>query len=139
MEKLISNVLHGTTNDSIQSNAHHITIFSLIFRFHLNRYNRACIHMDLSILVEIFHSHWMLEYATQLGNANSSALSYVCEKCGRFAVARQICSTPECQSRALLTLEWYQRPLLTLDSLPPLRSIGQCRGTQQRQKRIIRS
>ena len=111
MEKLISNVLHGKTNDSIQSNAHHITIFSLIFRFHLNRYNRACIHMDLSILVEDFHSHWMLEYATQLGNGTDGLtlvplsdamelLSYVCEKCGRFAVARQFCPTPECQSRA---------------------------------------
>ena len=110
MEKLISNVLHGKTNDSIQSNAHHITIFSLIFRFHLNRYNRACIHKDLSILVQDFHSHWMLEYATQLGNGTDGLtlvplsdamelLSYVCERCGRFAVARQFCPTPECQSR----------------------------------------
>ena len=56
--KLLENVLHGSTNVAIQSNSHHITLFSLILRF----------HQDLSILVQDFHSHWSLEYATQIGN-----------------------------------------------------------------------
>ena len=68
------------------------------------RYNRVCIHQDLSILVQDFHSQWSLEYATQIGNGTDGLplvplsdalemLSYVCDKCGRFAVARQFCRT----------------------------------------------
>ncbi len=53
--KLLENVQHGSTNSDIQSNSHHITLFSLILRFHINRYNRACVHQDLSILVQDFH------------------------------------------------------------------------------------
>jgi len=112
--KLLENVLHGSTNVAIQSNSHHITLFSLILRFHINRYNRACIHQDLSILVQDFHSHWSLEYATQIGNGTDGLtlvplsdamemLSYVCDKCGRFAVARQFCTTPECRTKSAVT------------------------------------
>ena len=109
--KLLENVLHGSTNSDIQSNSHHITLFSLILRFHINRYNRACVHQDLSILVQDFHSHWSLEYATQMGNGTDGLplvplsdalemLSYVCDKCGRFAVARQFCTTVECRTKS---------------------------------------
>jgi hypothetical protein len=83
--KLLENVQHGSTNSGIQSNSHHITLFSLILRFHINRYNRAC--------VQDFHSHWSLEYATQIGNGTDGLhlvplsdalemLSFVCDKCG---------------------------------------------------------
>ena len=86
--KLLENVLHGSINSDIQSNSHHITLFSRILRFHINRYNRACVHQDLSILVQDFHSHWSLEY-TQIGNGTDGLplvplsdalemLSYVC-------------------------------------------------------------
>ena len=109
--KLLENVLHGSTNSDIQSNSHHITLFSLILRFHINRYNRACVHQDLSILVQDFHSHWSLEYATQIGNGTDGLpliplsdalemLSYVCDKCGRFAVAHQFCTTVECRTKS---------------------------------------
>ena len=111
LKQLCTNVLQGTTNEKVQSNPHHITIYFTILCFHYNRYTRAVVHKDLGILIADFSNHWILHYAPLLAfNTDGTpiiplsdaleGLSYVCDYCGRFATAHQFCPGTDCQSRS---------------------------------------
>ena len=97
LKQLCTNVLQGTTNEKVQSNPHHITIYFTILCFHYNRYTRAVVHKDLGILIADFSNHWILQYAPLLA-------LYPCQMhskdCGRFATAHQFCPCTDCQSRS---------------------------------------
>jgi hypothetical protein len=82
LKQLCTNVLQGTSNEKLQSNPHHITIYFTILCFHYNRYTRAVVHRDLGILIADFSNHWILHYAPLL------------------ATAHQFCPGTDCQSRS---------------------------------------
>jgi len=73
LKQLCTNVFQGMTNEKVQSNPHHITIYFTILCFHYNRYTRAVVHKDLGILIADFSNHWILHYAPLLAfNTNGT-------------------------------------------------------------------
>lgn len=94
---------------SMQRNKHHITLWTVLFVFHLNRWMRAMIHQDLSLLLRDFDAHWYSTYASKVRpypgqrpeislEGALSFLLYRCTHCYRLGACVHFCSTVNCLS-----------------------------------------
>lgn len=99
---------------AMQQNPRHVTLWALIFVFHLNRWMRAMIYQDLTLLLKDFDSQWYTTYSNKViyypGQRAEislegalSFLLYRCPVCYRLGACVYFCSTPTCITRLAST------------------------------------
>lgn len=106
---LLDGIFGGHSTAVVQCHRHHVTIWSQVLLFHLNRWMRAMVHGDISLLLAGFDTTWQTTYLVQLGvDANGlplvqlldalQFLSYRCPQCNRLSGCALFCSYDGCRA-----------------------------------------
>lgn len=109
MNTLLDGIFGGHSSSVVQAHKHHVTIWSQVLLFHLNRWMRAMVHGDISLLLTGFDTTWQTSYLVQLGvDAHGlplvqlldalQFLSYRCPQCNRLSGCALFCSYDGCRA-----------------------------------------
>ena len=109
MRRLIAGLFGGCDSAIIQAHKRHVTIWSLVLLFHINRWMRAMVHRDITQLTTGFDSTWHAIYAVQLGEDATGLphvqlqdalhfLQYRCGSCQRLGASVLYCPSEACRT-----------------------------------------
>ena len=107
--RLLDNIFGGHSNAKVQEHHQHVTIWSVFLVFHLNRWMRALVNGDISLLLTGFDQTWQSTYAVQLGNGPDGLplvsledavqlLVYRCVQCRRAGACSLWCPNDSCRA-----------------------------------------
>lgn len=110
--RLLDGLFGGHSVAVIQAHRHHVTVWSLVLVFHVNRWMRALVQGDIQLLLTGFDHTWQSIYSVQLGlDVRGRPLvqlpdalllcSYRCPGCGRIGGSALHCPHDACRSSAL--------------------------------------
>ena len=106
---LLDGIFGGHSTTVVQAHRHHVTIWSQVLLFHINRWMRAMVHGDIALLLTGFDTTWQTTYLVQLGLDSRGYplvqlldalqfLSYRCPQCNRLSGCALFCSYDACRA-----------------------------------------
>lgn len=109
MYTLLDGIFGGHSTAAVQTHRHHVTVWSQVLLFHINRWMRAMVHGDITLLLTGFDTTWQTTYLVQLGlDARGyplvqlldalQFLSYRCPQCNRLSGCCLYCSYDGCRA-----------------------------------------
>jgi len=106
---LLDGIFGGHSTTVVQAHRHHVTIWSQVLLFHINRWMRAMVHGDIALLLTGFDTTWQTTYLVRLGLDSRGYplvqlldalqfLSYRCPQCNRLSGCALFCSYDACRA-----------------------------------------
>lgn len=106
-QALFDGLFGGRSVEKVQQHARHVTLWALFVLFHVNRWMRAMLHLDISLLLQGFDSTWQIRYLVQVSSdaqglpttqlsSSLQLLAYKCPSCSRPGMSALWCSNEKC-------------------------------------------
>ena len=114
--KLLDGIFGGHTTAAVQAHRHHVTVWAVVMQFHLNRWMRATLQGDISLLISDFDTTWQSTYKVMLGLDSDGRplvplqeallfLAYRCPRCSRLGACEIFCPSDACRTAARATVD----------------------------------
>lgn len=108
---LCDGIFGGRTPAAVQAHRHHMTAWSVVLLFHLNRWMRALLNRNIKLLLDGFDTTWQCTYLVMLGTDASGLpvvslqdallfLGYHCPSCNRNGACSLWCFSDDCNHSA---------------------------------------